>query len=357
MPMLSRETHARTRRRAAVILVCSLSMVFLSTAKLAYAAPPELPATDALFTIECDDAKGTVPPLQLFRINPLSAVLSAVGNGDPTVIDSNCAGPTASVDPSTNLVYFIDQTRDNPSLTRINATTGVSTVIAEFRLAGDPLSTYDPNALTIDPFGNAFVVNQGELASVDLATGLVTPIGDGDSGSLSNIYAIVSHPSTGIIYGISSSGPGQLYTYDPDTGEATLITAISQTGIYGAAFDSSGTLWVTNSASGGIELASVDVTNWATSYAAVGTLTLATNPTYSGFYTQSLFLTSDAWPDVSGPDDQDGGSGGGGDTGSDELARTGPPSAVTSLVTLSLATMLLGGVVLVTRQKALTVRG
>jgi hypothetical protein len=331
------------------------SALALGVSSTAIAAPAPLPPTDALFTIECDDASGTVPPLQLFSINPTTAVLTAIGTGDPTVGDSNCGGPTASVDPTTNLVYFIDQTRDNTSLTRMDATTGLSTVIAEFRLASDPTITYDAAALTIDPWGDAFVVNQGDLARVDLTTGRVTPIGDGNSESLSNIYALVAHPSTGVIYGISSSGPGVLYTFDPTTGTATEITTIAQTGIYGAAFDSAGTLWVTNyvGATGETELASVDVANWATSYAAVGGLTLGANPTYADYYTQSLFLTSEDWPEVPPRDGPDGGA----DDDGNQLAATGSPTESNAvLLGASFAALVAGGVLLAVRRRTIGAR-
>jgi LPXTG-motif cell wall-anchored protein len=331
----------------------ALGAALLAAAPLAaaYAAPGALPDTDDLYTIECDTARGTVPALQLFRIASDTAVLTAVGTGDATVADDNCAGPTASVDPSTNLVYFIDQTRDETSLTRMNPVTGASTVIAEFRLASNPAATYEVDALTIDPQGKAFVVRQGELASVDLATGLVTPIGDGDSGSLNNIYALVAHPSSGVIYGISSNGAGVLYSFDPVSGEATSITSITQTNIYGAAFDSSGTLWVTNyvGATNATELASVDVANWTASYTSAGPLTLATNPTYVGYYTQSLFLTSEAWPDATDPDEPGDGIGSG--AGGEELAATGARGDISlSIMGGALASLIAGGALLALRR-------
>jgi len=320
-------TRVRTASITTRTVAVSIALVAITLPSAAHAAPALLPGTDTVFTIECDQAGETIPALQLFSVDPTTAALTSIGAGDPSVTDSNCAGP-AVTDPVTDAVYFIDQSRDNASLTSISPTTGSSSVIAEFRLASDGTTTIYPDALAIDPAGEAYAVRSGELYSLDLATALLELIGDGDSGA-DRIYALAAHPVTGTIFGVSSNGPSELFSFDPVSGEATSIVSISQTNIYSMAFDSTGTLWLTNynNASDETELATVDIDDWNATYATVASMTLVSDPTYSGFYVQSLFITSTAWPEATDPDQP-----GGPVDPEPELAATGATMQVSVLV-------------------------
>jgi len=73
-------------------LPLAAAMVLAPSAAQALAAP-SLPATDTLYTIECDSGPGsTIPPLQLFSVDAATGLLTAVGSGDAGTPDGDRCG-------------------------------------------------------------------------------------------------------------------------------------------------------------------------------------------------------------------------------------------------------------------------
>lgn len=310
----------------------------------AHADPAGLPATDSLFTIECDSGPGgSVAPLQLFSVNASTGALATIGSGDAGTPDGdNCAG-RASQDPTSGRVYFVDYARDRDSLSYIDPSTGTTEVVDVFTRADGADALFTVWAFTIDSSGSAFATDGTAIFSVDLDTAELTVIGDGVSGVAGTLNALAAEPGTGQLYGINSNATvPNLYTIDPETGEATALAPITQRYVYGFAFDSSGWAWIAryDPTSGDTKLGTVDVGDWAATYTDVAPLRLPGAPDYD-FYIESLFITSTAWPEVptgDGDGASDGGTGGPADGGAEstdddvraapELAKTGASTEV-----------------------------
>lgn len=167
----------------------------------------------------------------LYTVDPSTAVPTLVGNMG---LDSRSpAEGGMDFHPTTGELWAITQSTGNgfSDIGTIDLTTGVATLEADLELPGGNTLNLDFSGLTFLPDGTALTLyapklqsgaNTFTFASIDTATGTVSPIGDtgisqrGEGGLL---YDEVS----GTLFASDSES---LYTVDTTTGAATLIGAI-----------------------------------------------------------------------------------------------------------------------------------
>lgn len=351
---------------AALIPLAVLGALLAPSA--AHADPAPLPATDTVHVVECDQAGGTLAPLQVLAVDASTALLTPIGTG---AADSAGCSFDATIDPTTGIAYII---ASDDTLWAFDPATDATSLRGAFRLATDDSALRQLVALAVDPRGDAYGIDaNGQLYSLDLATAEITPIGTAPE-LVGGINALAAHPITGELYAVTYAGGASLASYDTTTGALEIITLIAQSEIYTMGFDSSGTLWVLNYGSGTQTLASVDVADWSSTYSAAGVLRLASDSARN-YYTEALFITSSAWPDFVEPQapDADGGSndGGSGEGGAGdgdagdgvdaksapELAATGADSAVAlSLGAAGALLLLAGGAAVMIQRRARATR-
>lgn len=300
-------------------------------------APVNLPATDVVHVVECDTAGGALQPLQVLSVALPAATLTPLGGGSPT--SAGCSYD-ATIDPTSGIAYFI---ASDDTLWSFDTASTTSALIGTFRLATDEAATRQLVAIAIDPRGDAYgIESSGQLHALDLSTAKIRPIG-APPVPRPVINTLAAHPVTGELYAVTYGGDLGLYRYDTGSGAFTLVTTITQRDIYTMGFDSAGTLWVLEY-TGNPTLAAVTITDWAGTYTAQGTLRLASDPTRN-FYTESMFLTSSAWPDFVEPKSPRGG--GGNENADPELAATGAESPAAAMILgLGLVGLLVGGALL-----------
>ncbi len=114
--------------------------------------------------------------------------------------------------------------------------TGASSIIDSFPPG---IATED---LTCDADGNLWLLSRGEVYAVDTASANTTLVGGGD------LHGIAA--SGNVLYSIREIvfGPDHLVTFDPQTGNSTLVAELSGDPIDGALeamdFDTFGSLWL-----------------------------------------------------------------------------------------------------------------
>ncbi len=107
-----------------------------------------------------------------------------------------------------------------------------------------PTGIATASGIGFSPSGQLYVHDAAtnHLFRVNRLTGEATEIGflgiDVTEGDLA------FHPQTGVLYGAQTAGADRLYTIDTNTGQATIVGTIIDSGdISGLAFDSDGSLW------------------------------------------------------------------------------------------------------------------
>ena len=110
-----------------VAAAIALTAPFAATAG-ATASPRTLPAGQAMFALSCDPSVS-----DLHSVDAATAVSTQVGTGTPTA--DFCSGQPAW-DPVTKTAYFVDWSSSLDSLSTMNISTGVRTVVAPFTLGG-----------------------------------------------------------------------------------------------------------------------------------------------------------------------------------------------------------------------------
>ncbi len=130
----------------------------------------------------------------------------------------------AVADPSGDQLFLLDPQ------------TGASSIVGAFPPG---IAAED---LTCDAEDNLWLVSRGEVHAVDIASGDTTRVGGGD------LHGIAS--SGTILYSLRdiAFGPDHLVTFDPETGDSTLVAELSGDPIGGTIealdFDSLGSLWL-----------------------------------------------------------------------------------------------------------------
>jgi hypothetical protein len=238
-------------------LATAVAALTLLTAVPASAAPPALPDGWQLVNITCPSDSTAV----------IMTVDSATGASTPVAsapADAEC-GYSGAWDRVTGAAYF----------TSSDLTTS--------------LLKYD-SAMAIDLAGNAYILNDGGLYSLDLTTGVTTTVADLLEPT-SYVYGFSVDPRTGDLYLLDEVG--DLYLIDPSqapgTGVDTFVASWSfpNGGSYtwGLAIDGNGTAWVTDNSStiGYVSLLSVPLDSFGSA-----------TPEYSGELLEDG-LYYDAW--------------------------------------------------------------
>lgn len=154
-----------------------------------------------------------------------------------------CLAAAFAVRASGAIIYT--STNDGTGLARIDSTSGVGTFVGSYGAglgAGFAL-TIDNSTGTLYTLMDSY--NNGRLATVNASTGAATVFGVGNG--ISNMM-ILETANDGTLFSASWS-TNSLYTMNKTTGVATLVGSLGFNGVMDFAFDTTGTLWATNSAS------------------------------------------------------------------------------------------------------------
>jgi len=118
---------------------------------------------------------------------------------------------------------------------------------------------WDPSTSTLyGATNNASPTSPGTLVTVNLNTGLITPIAAFGSGAMSDITI---QPGTGTMYGWQAAGNHGLFTIDKGTGATTAVGAPIGSGFFGGgglSFTSGGALYSAPAGNQTNDLRSVD---------------------------------------------------------------------------------------------------
>lgn len=275
-------------RRALPAVGLAVVLAAVAAAAPAHAAPPALPAGDALYTIECDS---TFEPLQLFSLDAQTAIATPVGAGLATS-EEYCSYDPAW-DPTTGAAYgllSVFSTEYTLGLVRYDLATGVPTLIGPVVDGSDTRVT--EGSLTIGLDGTAYYLTYDfDLYTMDLATGVVTSVGT-VSGLDDDVWALATDPVSGEVYGLQQDGV--LFLLDTVGATATSVGTVQfPDGVdywYGLTIDSAGTAWLMSYPSND---EGADSGLWSTPLASPGPVEfsgiLATTDT--DFYSFVLFST------------------------------------------------------------------
>jgi hypothetical protein len=280
-------------RRSILVLTAAATLGLLGlSAAPAAAAPAPLPEGDTLYGIACPDyssGDSQLPSMQLFELDTATAEGTLVGAGTPALTQTDCGGQGAW-NPVTATAYAIAHDFDTSAdsvLVEVDTVSGVSTVVGDFSVSGEPAYIY---GIAISSTGVAYALGDTDDYSgffeLDLASGDLTLVGL----TTANTYTLAFDPTTGILYTIDFSS--ELHTVDPTTGAQTPVADLGIDFIYALAIDSSGTFWFTadvNPGAGTFEadLYSAELPDLAGTAERAGTVSVdGTNP-----YTQALLLT------------------------------------------------------------------
>jgi hypothetical protein len=166
-------------------------------------------------------------------------------------------------------------------LATVDVATGASTTIGEFSLYAGEFPIYPiVDALAIGKDGAAYVLAEGDLYGVDLATGYLTYIGP----SLVSTYAFAVDPTTALFYAVDDSG--KLFRVNVADGTYDSLESVLGTGtIQSLQIDGGGQFWIQAN-----EDSDSESGLWSFALASPGT------PVYSGsfidgpYYTQALLI-------------------------------------------------------------------
>lgn len=254
----------KSRRSAPVLAGLALGTV-LAVGTAVPASAASLPSSDRIYAYECGGAND----FQLLEIQA-DGTATAIGTGIDLPGDVCPAQP--AWDPVTQKAYFVS----GGNVYSTDISTGVSTVVTTTSGAAGNTSGANTYLLTspslaIAPDGTAWVLNEGYVGTIDLATGIVTEItADPNTNRDQGLYYMEAFAYNGAdskLYTIDADDktddtqplPNELLTVGQTTGAVTLGTGVSIQGyqngsiddLYTMGFDSSGQGWMmdTNSSS------------------------------------------------------------------------------------------------------------
>lgn len=222
-------------------LAASAAIVMIGAAP-ASAAGNSIDPGDSLYAINCDTEYFN---WTLLSVDPATALSTKIGDGagyDPEYFA--CAFQPA-YNPATGKSYYIQFQNgefNHSLLAEIDVATGVSTTIGEFNEpvpeGEDLYPIIDAMAIGLD--GSAFALGEGDLYSVDLATGELTYIGE----SLVSTWAFAVDPTSGIFYAIDNEN--ELFIVDTTDGSFTSggQVGVESGSIFSLQIDGGGTFWI-----------------------------------------------------------------------------------------------------------------
>jgi hypothetical protein len=200
------------------------------------------------------DGAGTGTYGNLSQLNELTGGSTAIGT-------RGTFSPTgyplqAAFDVTSNSIYWINSDVQNsiPNyLMKANITTGVSTMVGEFKEG----ATAKPiDSMAIAPTGEVYGFSDTQFFSIDKNTAALTLISN-DTGQ-NRIYSFAYNPADSNFYAISNDTDGGLYAVTVATGAINQIRTIADfpnlgsgnvtnaKRVYSMAFDQSGNLWGVN---------------------------------------------------------------------------------------------------------------
>ena len=145
--------------------------------------------------------------------------------------------------------------RDHDAIVRVNLLSGAKTVISDFVIGGPEHPLVDPVGIAVEPAGTILVANLGtsELLRVDPVTGARTLVSgtdpaDGVPLELPTGLAVVN---AGTAYLADQGSVDRLFRIDLDTGERTVITALSGPPLF-IALEADGKVLVTDTLNGAV---------------------------------------------------------------------------------------------------------
>ena len=170
--------------------------------------------TGVLYALTADSASD---PNALYQVDPTSGFpMARIGDTGLTITEGEL-----DFDPTTGVLYGLQDTTSGLQLFRVNLTTGAGTLVGQVvaTVAGEDLS-----AMAFDGTGACYVLDTGndQLFEVDKATAAVlstTPLGIDLGGGAGMAFS----PETGDLYVVDGSdgttaGTNTLYTYFPQAG-------------------------------------------------------------------------------------------------------------------------------------------
>jgi hypothetical protein len=269
-------------------LTIGLVSIGVVASPAAAAGGRSLPEGSSLYAVQCDDEN--LAPLALFSLDTITAAATPVGPGTPAS-DADCAGQ-AAWNPVTSTAYvtvwyYEGEIVPIPAvLATIDPTTGVSSPVAPFTLAGE---FHDVDSIAIGNDGAAYAIDDDFLYSLDLANATLTELGDLSDGAF---YGFSVDPTTGAFYAIQPSG--DIFTIDVVTHTATLLVSTQLGGDsdrpYSLQIDTDGTFWIQ------ADITDPETENLVSNLWSITGDALADSPLLSGaitapsgrFYTESL---------------------------------------------------------------------
>lgn len=227
---------------ASLVAALALPVSVSASATAAPAAPTRVvPADEALYGISCDWA--VLPDmLHVFALDPDTAVGPLIGTTTRIGNSYFCARGIGwdRVADSCSVYTMAHEPDMLGALVRTNLITGASVVIAPITSDGVEVRA---SGFAIDGSGVAWVTSRDTLNTVDLATGILTPVGPITGAS---VNALAWNASTGSLVAASDKA---LFSLDRATGAATLLldltSSLSGTFIEGFTVDTAGTFWLT----------------------------------------------------------------------------------------------------------------
>jgi hypothetical protein len=236
---------------------------------------------DSLYALSCDSA---YPNFQLFSVDSTTAFSTPVGEGTIPNTDT-CAGQPA-YNPATGVSYYIQWFDEDPAqLATIDVATGVSTSIGVFYWPnGEFPENIEADAIAIGGDGAAYMVADGTLYSLNLSTGYVEVIAP---LSESYLYGFAWDSKTGLFFVINDDW--DVFQIDVTDGTLDYVgtLTIAQPGVYGSyslQFDKAGKLWIEINVDDGVWEGGM-ATLWS------ATLTTLDAPVLSGVFTDDPFYT------------------------------------------------------------------
>lgn len=327
-------------------VIASAGAVVVGLAAALSAAPAQatvadrtLPAGDTLYALGCDNDMLH----SLYTVDTSSGALTPVG--EPRTDGAAC-WMQPFVDRESNMIVAIDWYHYDPDgnlqLSYIDPATGEVT-------AGATLHTADNQhpwlmSLAQAPDGTVYGVESTanfiapQLYTVELATGLLTPIGQTYRNLTdfeSRYWALAWDPNTDQLVGFAQAGSNRFTSLDVTTAMATVISTADQTLIMTMAFDSSGVPWV-GSGYNTISLGSGDLVDFGAARANTYPFTL--NGTE--VYVDALAIVHED-PVAPSPDPSD-------DSSTASLAATG--AGASPAAALALITLVAGGALIAVRR-------
>lgn len=250
-------------RRPALALAFAVSLVAILALPVAASAAPAapsrgVPADEALYGVSCEwSVIDDMVHVSVLDADTGGGVrIGSVPRSGPTYfcvvgvawdrVPSSCTAYAVALDPDLMA-----------ALVRIDLATGASAPLTPLTVSGPRVSA---SGFTIDSSGVAWVVSAGFLNTVNLATGMLTPIAP------VGVAGLAWSEATGELLGFTDSA---VFSVDRTTGASTLVADLSAeaagTFITALTVDGDGVLWVgiTDPATTGLEQAERVTVLWS----------------------------------------------------------------------------------------------